>query len=469
MNKIVSLFSGAGGLDYGFVSSNHFEVVFANEILFRPVQTYELNFQTEIIKNSKDYQKKRTVMEGNIEDVDFEYLDKDIDLVIGGPPCQDFSIVRGPSKKRQGISVKRGLLYTHFVRALVKLQPKAFVFENVPGLKSTNRGEAYKTILNDFENLPSSWSEVKNNMGIKNSNKQNNAIDGYNVIFHEVVDMSKVGVPQSRRRLILIGIRDDLFKRYDKQQINQFKHNFLSPDSLFNKYPLTTLECFTGKPLNKLQNEYEQVMKEYNGIGEEVKTEKALKWKYEVWDKLNFNILDDYVFMNNKKYKTNNIKNNSIGYELDEAMIEHEQILKELKYEQSNVKNLRDENNKNSVESHPIFSRMRMIPPDENCEFVRGTKWNVEGRGMSLIYRRIHPLKPSYTVVAYGGGGTWGYHYERNRAVLTNRERARIQTFPDSFIFKGNRSEVRAQIGEAAPPLLGKKIANALVETFDIF
>ncbi|MEQ6360498.1 DNA cytosine methyltransferase [Thermoanaerobacter thermohydrosulfuricus] len=81
---------------------------------------------------------------------------------------------------------------------------------------------------------------------------------------------------------------------------------------------------------------------------------------------------------------------------------------------------------------------------------------------MSLIYRRIHPLKPSYTVVAYGGGGTWGYHYRRNRGKLTNRERARLQTFPDTFLFKGTSSEVRAQIGEAVPPLLGKKIARAV-------
>jgi DNA (cytosine-5)-methyltransferase 1 len=81
---------------------------------------------------------------------------------------------------------------------------------------------------------------------------------------------------------------------------------------------------------------------------------------------------------------------------------------------------------------------------------------------MSLIYRRIHPLKPSYTVVAYGGGGTWGYHYASKRGMLTNRERARIQTFPDAFYFKGSWSQVRAQIGEAVPPLMAKRIAEAV-------
>jgi DNA (cytosine-5)-methyltransferase 1 len=81
---------------------------------------------------------------------------------------------------------------------------------------------------------------------------------------------------------------------------------------------------------------------------------------------------------------------------------------------------------------------------------------------MSLIYRRIHPLKPSYTVVAHGGGGTSGYHYERDRSKLTNREKARLQTFPDQFVFKGGISQVRAQIGEAVPPFLGKKIAESV-------
>ena len=90
---------------------------------------------------------------------------------------------------------------------------------------------------------------------------------------------------------------------------------------------------------------------------------------------------------------------------------------------------------------------------------VAGTEWNVKAM-MSNIYRRTNPLKPALTVLAYGGGGTWSYHYERKRSMLTNRERARLQTFPDSYMFEGNRSQVRAQIGEAVPVQLGRKIAE---------
>ena len=84
---------------------------------------------------------------------------------------------------------------------------------------------------------------------------------------------------------------------------------------------------------------------------------------------------------------------------------------------------------------------------------------------MSNIYRRLDRNKPSYTVIASGGGGTWGYHYEENRP-LTNRERARLQGFPDDFIFYGSNAEVRRQIGNAVPPAgiypFAKRVENVL-------
>jgi DNA (cytosine-5)-methyltransferase 1 len=71
---------------------------------------------------------------------------------------------------------------------------------------------------------------------------------------------------------------------------------------------------------------------------------------------------------------------------------------------------------------------------------------------MSNIYRKLDRNRPAYTVIANGGGGTWGYHFEEPRP-LTNRERARLQGFPDSFKFSGSNGEVRKQIGNAVPPV----------------
>ena len=84
---------------------------------------------------------------------------------------------------------------------------------------------------------------------------------------------------------------------------------------------------------------------------------------------------------------------------------------------------------------------------------------------ISQIYRRLDPAKPSYTVTATGGGGTFMYHWAELRE-LTNRERARLQTFPDDFEFVGNYSSVRKQIGMAVPPRGAEIIFRAILNTF---
>ncbi|MEM2144437.1 MAG: DNA (cytosine-5-)-methyltransferase [Candidatus Jordarchaeaceae archaeon] len=173
--KILSLFSGAGGMDLGFEMIDKFQLLFANDILLSSAQTYSLNFHLDIIdmkKNSSFSLNGNPVyLVGDVSNLDFENLEcEDVDLIIGGPPCQDFSVVRGPEKERQGIAVYRGRLYAHFIRALIRVQPKVFVFENVPGLLSANRGNAFRVILEDFSKLNFRWNEIKNIVG-NNFNK----------------------------------------------------------------------------------------------------------------------------------------------------------------------------------------------------------------------------------------------------------------------------------------------------------
>ncbi len=101
--------------------------------------------------------------------------------------------------------------------------------------------------------------------------------------------------------------------------------------------------------------------------------------------------------------------------------------------------------------SDKVVERLKLIPQGKNFKAVENTPYAVKGL-MSNIYRRLHEDEPAYTVIASGGGGTWGYHFKEHRP-LTNRERARLQSFPDDYNFQGSTTEVRRQIGNAVPPV----------------
>jgi len=119
-------------------------------------------------------------------------------------------------------------------------------------------------------------------------------------------------------------------------------------------------------------------------------------------------------------------------------------------------------------QSKKVIERLKRIKPGENvwnANLPGHLKLNVKGARLSHIYRRLAPNKPSYTVTGSGGGGTHGYHWYEPRA-LTNRERARIQTFSDDFIFSGKKESVRKQIGMAVSPKMSEIIFNAILKTF---
>jgi len=463
--RLFSLFSGAGGLDLGFELSGEYKSYFANDVLEPPADTYTYNFKGSIIysENKKIDCQKPAFLLMDASNINFNSLLKvKPDVLIGGPPCQDFSIIRGPSYERIGIKAKRGKLYSHFIRALIHLQPKVFIFENVPGLKSANNGSAYKIIHEDFSNLDIRWSEIKK---IVKDNYSNN-IKKYYLIFSKIINSADLGVPQKRRRLIIIGIREDLIDNdiFTLAQLKQRTERILSdPQSIFKKYPMTPIEIFEGKPLPLLRNKYKEIISQYSEVIEKINTPKALAWKENIWNKLSFDVVEDYLEINNIVPANKS--------EIESAFKEHARILKDLDYYDKNIKDQYFSDNSNDLptEKEEVKERIKWIPPNENYLFVKGTNMEVNGNGMSLIYRRIHPLLPAYTVVAYGGGGTWGYHYERSRSKMTNRERARLQTFPDWFLFKGNISQVRAQIGEAVPVLMSKNIGFLVSEILNNF
>ena len=125
-------------------------------------------------------------------------------------------------------------------------------------------------------------------------------------------------------------------------------------------------------------------------------------------------------------------------------------------------------NNEETKQSATVVERLKHIKPGQNAftaNLPEELQLNVKGAKISQIYKRLDPTKPAYTVTGSGGGGTHIYHYEEPRA-LTNRERARLQTFPDDYVFEGSKESVRKQIGMAVPAKGAKVIFEAILRTF---
>lgn len=165
--KLISLFSGAGGLDLGFEKAG-FDIVIANENDPGIWETYEKNHTAKLIKG--DIRK--------INDTDFP---DNIDGIIGGPPCQSWS----EAGALRGINDERGKLFYDYIRILKNKQPKFFLAENVSGMLSNRHSEAVKNIISEFEAC------------------------GYNVTIN-LVNAADYGVPQDRKRVFYIGFRKDL-------------------------------------------------------------------------------------------------------------------------------------------------------------------------------------------------------------------------------------------------------------------
>ena len=459
---VVSLFSGAGGFDWGFHRAGY-RTLLACEKLEQPAKTLAQNLKLETITTPAVPTINGTgiMVQGDVREVDFSQLGHQPDIVIGGPPCQDFSMaISKKGDERPGLNSGRGKLYVEFVRALMFLQPIMFVFENVPGLISANSGTAYEVIQTDLEHLEAKRRESIEEHG--NERFPNVEIEGYDLLFSNIVNAPDLGISQTRRRLIIIGLRKDLAQALGKPSVEslgqKIQETLNGEGSLLRRYPLTVFEIFEGETLVELEGKYKQVMTAYKDLADSYivspPNDVAAIWQQEVWSKLTHEIKHDYQFVNQ-------IENFS-DEEFTEAMEEHAEILKDLRWYQKPVHELESIDKTNAMPrlSTDVIERMRNIPPGQNYEFADGTVWEVEGKNISFIYRRSDPLKPAWTVMAYGGGGTYGYHYERCRAQLTLRERARIQTFTDEFLFCG--PHIRAQIGEAVPPFMSERIAQLL-------
>lgn len=164
----IELFAGAGGLALGFEQAG-----------IEGIEYVEINHTA--CNTLRHNRPGWNVVEGDIHTIDFQKYQGQVDIVSGGAPCQAFSY----AGKKLGFGDTRGTLFAEFARCVKEVKPKLFLFENVRGLLSHDRGRTFKTIEHEFESL------------------------GYSVQ-HHILNACYFGVGQKRERLIVIGIRDDL-------------------------------------------------------------------------------------------------------------------------------------------------------------------------------------------------------------------------------------------------------------------
>jgi DNA (cytosine-5)-methyltransferase 1 len=291
---------------------------------------------------------------GDFEPKELEKMIGKVDVVVGGPPCQGFSI----SGKRNP-NDPRNELYAGFVKTVKQLRPKAFVLENVPNLVAMDGGKIKEKILKDFISL------------------------GYEVKY-KVMLASDYGVPQNRRRVVFVGT---------------LGHNgFIFPEPIFSdpESKVTTRQALSDLPEESVNDGIENKKKPAS----------------------------DY--QSKMRKKTDKIFNHEIT--------NHDKKTTEI------------------IALVPDGGNYKNLPPH-----LRNT------RNVHIAWTRYGSSRPSLTIDT---GHRHHFHYKYNR-IPTVRESARLQSFPDDFVFMGSKTSQYKQVGNAVPPLMAEQIAKALAKVLN--
>lgn len=335
---VIDLFSGCGGLSYGFIEAGY-KVELGIDHWKDAIETFNQNHKgaiglvADLFKEKPQEIAKKTGI-------------KNIDVIIGGPPCQGFSIAG-----KRIIDDDRNKLYKSFVAFVEFYKPKAFLMENVPNIISMGEGIVKDNIIQDFEKL------------------------GYTVVY-KVLMASDYGVPQNRKRAIFIGIKGN--------------QEFVFPQPATAKV-VTAKEAISDLPETSVVN--------------------GSKYKHK--PKSQFQEL---------------IRENSSG------IFNHEI----------------------TAHSEQTISIISLVPDGGNYKNL--PKKFHETRKVNIAWTRLNSEKPSFTIDT---GHRHHFHYAFNR-VPTVRESARLQSFPDTFIFLGSKTSQYKQVGNAVPPILAMELANNL-------
>ena len=395
--KVLDLFAGCGGFSCGFLMTDKYEIVSAVEFNKSAAETYSKN-HTNTKVYLADIQK--------IDILKFKEENPNIDVVIGGPPCQGFSVAG-----KRNSEDKRNLLPFEYIKFISEIKPKAFVMENVKGLISMNNGEVLKNIISNLKEL------------------------NYNVIF-KVLNTNDYNVPQIRERIFVVGIRKDLNKTFTFPEKSSFKPTLFNAIGDIEK--TGTFEEIGIHNHNNLKKVNEEL---YFKLGEG-------------------NLLCDTRHGKNHVHSWEiNLKGECSDKELSILNAIAENRRKKI-YGKKDGNPLSLTDIKNLVGFDNLENEINSLINKEYLSKI-GDKYDIHDRKINMGLRIFDRNKPINTITTQSGENSTYAHYSQPRN-LTVRELARIQTFPDEFIFYGNIKEQETQIGNAVPPKMAKEIAEQL-------
>ncbi|MDF2962070.1 MAG: hphIAM [Paenibacillus sp.] len=356
--NLIDLFCGCGGFSLGFEKAGY-NVLLGIDIWEDALVTFQRNHQ-----GSKVIHKDLSQMEPQ-EILDFLRCGKEhIDIIIGGPPCQGFSV----SGKRM-IDDPRNKLYKSFVKTVEYIKPKMFVMENVPGLVRLFDGKVKDQIIEEFEQI------------------------GYNVSY-KILTASDYGVPQTRKRVFFVGLNKEVFE---------------DPHGFF-EFPNPTHG-------------------EHSGAMPYITTKDAL---------------DDLPLLND-----NEPGQDALPYPTP-ARNSYQKLMRRNSHAIYN--------HIATVHKQQTRDIIAMVPDGGNYKDLPKELW--ETRKVNIAWTRMNSQKPCFTIDT---GHNHHFHYLADR-VPTVRESARIQSFPDDFIFVGIKTSQLKQVGNAVPPVLSQVLAERIHE-----
>lgn len=381
--NFVDFFAGAGGLSCGFVQAG-FRVLFANDNEEVCIRTYKYNHpelsSTMVLK--EDIRK----IADNLSD----YVKEDVDLVVGGPPCQSFS----SANQRRVIDDPRNVLYKYYIEAIKHLCPKFVVMENVKGMLSVA-----DQVIADYEAI-----EIEKN-GVKYSYKVSNRL----------LNAVNFGVCQSRERLIFIAIRNDIATAKG-----------ITPETIFTQIER---ENAANSPIN-LQAALDYIkpldaprIKGQTELDDEKTGMKIAVNEYDNCGNRYLNRINNgqqfpYVFNHKARYCSD------VNYEIFRRLGQGE-----------------DSTNPKIADIMPYAHRNDIFKDK---------------------YYKLIADKPSRTITAHLKMDCLSHIHPTQIRSITPREAARVQSFPDDYLFLGAYLKTYMQIGNAVPVLMAKKIAETI-------